>query len=229
MQPVKNNYDFDAVMSRLTKIQRIGTIGMTGWTAEGYAYVAVNSLQGNASAFDDLERAIDELLDAPGLILDIRANTGGNERHAQRIAGIFADSRRAYAKSKVRAGREHDVFIEQPAREIHPRPGKTFTRPVVCLIGPRCMSSGEGFVKMMAVLPHVTLVGQATRGASGNPAPVILPNGITVFYSRWVDMLPDGTITETKGIPPNIVVQHEGAGDPTWEAGLAELKRQLAN
>ena len=42
------------------------------------------------------------------------------------------------------------------------------TEKVVCIIGPGCVSSGEGFAKMLAALPHVTLVGEPTRGSSGS-------------------------------------------------------------
>ena len=56
------------------------------------------------------------------------------------------------------------------------------------------MSSGEGFVKMLKALPNVTTVGQPTRGSSGNPKPFKLPAvDVTVTYSRWVDLLPDGS------------------------------------
>ena len=73
---------------------------------------------------------------------------------------------------------------------------------------------------MMKALPHVTLIGQPTRGASGNPASVDLPNGISVSYSRWVDMLPDGTPIEGKGVSPDITVEHESPGDPTFDAAV---------
>jgi C-terminal processing protease CtpA/Prc len=109
---------------------------------------------------------------------------------------------------------------------------KPYTKPVVCLIGPRAVSSGEGFVQMLKCLPHVTTVGARTRGSSGNPQPFALPGvPVTVWYSRWVDLLPDGTPIEGAGIAPDIAVQaprhayHEK--DPTWDKAVEVLRAKV--
>ena len=96
------------------------------------------------------------------------------------------------------------------------------------------MSSGEALVTMMRTLSHVTLVGMTTRGASGNPKPVELPGlNARVYFSTWVDMLPDGEIFEGRGISPDIEVNEPidayTAGDPTWERGLAVLRKRIAD
>jgi hypothetical protein len=54
-----------------------------------------------------------------------------------------------------------------------------------------------------------------------------MPNGVNVWFSRWVDELPDGTPTEGVGIPPTVPVSHVGTGDPTFEAGVAKLRELL--
>ena len=54
-----------------------------------------------------------------------------------------------------------------------------------------------------------------------------LPNGISVSYSRWVDMLPDGTPIEGKGVPPDITVEHESPGDPTFDAAVKILDEKI--
>jgi hypothetical protein len=226
---VPKNYDYGFVWKeRLVSPRQIGKLGFTGRTKDGYAYVAIGSLQGDDATFAKLDEAIEELLDAPGLILDLRANGGGEERRGQHIASVFADERRVYAKRKLRSGPKHTDFTEPHEFQLEPREGKRFTKPIVCLTGRVCMSSGEGFVKMMKALPHVTLVGQPTRGASGNPSPVALPCGIQVFYSRWIDMLPDGTVTEGHGVTPDLVVDPKGEGDPTFDAAVKELARRIA-
>ena len=48
-----------------------------------------------------------------------------------------------------------------------------------------------------------------------------------VFYSRWVDLLPDGTATEGRGVQPDVAANFDEAeyasADPTWEKGLEVL------
>jgi C-terminal processing protease CtpA/Prc len=100
---------------------------------------------------------------------------------------------------------------------------------VVCLLGPGCVSSGEGFAKMMSALPHVTTVGLPTRGSSGNPGQVeVGDTGVVVYFSQWVDLMPNGVPFEGKGIPPKIRVDRAAAeykdADPTLAKGLEVLQ-----
>lgn len=227
-QPGRNvNY---AVTARsLTDIDQIGRTAFAGRTKRGgFGFLAVASLQQPDSEFERIEAALRGLLDAPALIVDLRGNVGGSELRARKLASYLAERRTLYARSRIRGGAAHDNLIDAGARYLEPHAKTLYGGPVACLVGPSCMSSGEGFALMMRALPQVVLVGQPTRGASGNPKPVHLPNGVTVHYSRWISLLPDGTPVERQGVPPDIVVTHELAGDPTLEAAIAELERRLA-
>jgi C-terminal processing protease CtpA/Prc len=175
--------------------------------------------------------AVRKLKDAPGFIVDLRAANGGNELFALEIAKVFCASPTVYAKSKYRNHERHDVFGETRDR-ILPATEQAYTRPVVCLIGPGAISSGEGFVQMMKCLRQVTTVGLPTRGASGNPKPVALSRtGLTVYFSTWVDMLPDGQPIEGVGIPPDTRVEVPASAyataDPTLEKGLEVLRASV--
>lgn len=223
------NYDFQAVARSLASVRQIGRVGLVGRTREGFGYLAVGSLTGDQTIFDEIEQALEDLLDTPGLLLDLRGNVGGDERRAQRLASRLTDQRLVYARHQVRAGSAHDSFTSPVDRIITPHTGKRFNGPVVGLTGPRCVSSGEGFAAMVAALPKATLVGKPTRGASGNPAPLRLPNGVTVWFSRWLSLLPDGTPLERHGVIPDVSVEHQGEGDPTFEAAITELQRRISD
>ena len=72
-----------------------------------------------------------------------------------------------------------------------------------------------------------------TRGASGNPNGMPLGRtGLTVYYSHWVDMLPNGETFEGVGIAPEVRVDLPRAtyvnADPTLEKGLEMLRSKLA-
>jgi len=89
--------------------------------------------------------------------------------------------------------------------------------PVVCLIGQRCMSSAEWFILMMRNL-GATLIGDTTRGASGNPREYsIASNGVHYAVSTWIAYAAeDGEISygiENNGIIPDFSVPPgEGVG-----------------
>jgi hypothetical protein len=219
------------------------TLDGAAWVGNGFAQLGVIRPDGfgvvrivrqsraDAEAVDQVVAFIQDHADAPGFLVDLRTADGGSEPLAQRIAREFAARDTVYAKSKYRDGPLPTDFGPTYDRvlEASERP---FTKPVVCVLGPGCVSSGEGFAKMMKCLPHVMTVGLPTRGSSGNPKPFTLPGvPVTIMYSRWVDMLPDGTPIEGRGVPPEILVDlpetsYETA-DPTWERAVKVLREKV--
>jgi carboxyl-terminal processing protease len=115
-------------------------------------------------------------------------------------------------------------------RWIEPTPYRTvYTGRVAVLTGPVIMSSAEAFLLMMKQAQGCTLVGARSYGASGNPKPHVLSNGVTVMLPSWKAMLPDGTVFETKGIAPDVEIAAKPEDfvrrDPVIEKALEALKR----
>ncbi len=231
--PYERNWNRAATLEALEEEGRVNCgFAIVGKTkGDGFGYF----LMVRQSAADDLgvrkaASAIVALREVPGFIVDLRQANGGDERKAQAIASLFCQKDAVYALSKYRAGDRHDAFGKDFPRTLvaSPRP---FARPVVCLIGPGAVSSGEGFVMMMKALPHVTTVGRPTRGASGNPKPFDLPGMNTaVFFSRWVDMTPDGQTFEGIGLKPDVLVELPAKShdelDPTFRKGIDVLRER---
>jgi len=187
----------------------------------------VDQIQANSEAVAAVVAFIRSHAGAPGFSLDLRLANGGSEPLAQEIAREFCAQDTLYAKSKYRNGPKPTDFGRAYDR-ILKSSERPFTKPVVCILGPGCISSGEGFAKMLKCLPNVTTLGLPTQGSSGNPKPFKLPGvEVTVVYSRWVDMLPDGTPIEGRGVPPEIVVDEPKSAyrqaDPTWNRAVEVL------
>ena len=90
--------------------------------------------------------AIQKLHDAPGFVVDLRQANGGDELLARRIAQLFCEHDTVYAKSKYRNGASHVAFTGALPRSLA-GVKDPYIKPVVCLIGPGAVSSGEGFVQ----------------------------------------------------------------------------------
>lgn len=231
--PWERNWSPAGIRAHLAEVAMVGRFAAVGKTKQGYGIFVIEN---QSAATEDLVRQVNAkiqaLAEVPGFIVDLRNASGGDERLAQRFASQFCAKKVIYALSRYRNGPKHGDFGEPYGREL-PAGEKPFTKPVVVLIGPRAMSSGEGLVKMFAALPQVTTVGSRTRGSSGNPKPFELKGtGIHVWFSRWVDQMPDGTPVEGRGIAPMIEATFPlsafGAKDPVFEKGLEVLKDKIA-
>jgi Peptidase family S41/Tricorn protease C1 domain len=233
-----SRYNFNgngkATLQELAETNRIDHFAFVGRTKkDGFGYLVI-ARQSNANEENvkQVVAAIQKLWDVPGFIVDLRVANGGSEPLAQEIASQFCAKDTVYAKSKYRNGPSHNDFTEEYPRVLKASPNP-YTKPVVCIIGPGTVSSGENFVQMMKCLPQVTTVGLPTRGASGNPQPYTLSGtGVTVVFSRWVDLMPDGQTFEEKGISPDVIVNEPSSAyeqqDPTLEKALEILRQKIA-
>jgi hypothetical protein len=223
-----------ATLAELTETNRIDHFaGIAKTKKDGFGYfVIMQQSNANEEFVKQAIAAIQKMRDTPGFIVDLRGANGGSEPLAQEIASQFCAKDIVYAKSKYRNGSSHDDFTKAYERVLKASQNP-YTNPIVCIIGPGAVSSGEGFVQMMKCLPQVTTVGLPTRGASGNPQPYALAGtGVTVVFSRWADLMPDGQTFEGKGISPDVIVDEPPSvyeqQDPTLEKALEILRRKIA-
>ncbi len=166
-----------------------------------------------------------------GVVLDVRLNAGGDEVAAQGLAGVFLQESRVYAKNRYRDSTMEDGWGPVYSRVVEPAdPKDRMALPVAVLTGPYCMSSCESLVMMLKGAPRAVVVGASTFGSSGNPKPVKLGNGVTVFLSSWEDLSPAGGAIEGVGVAPDVEVRTESGdfqtADPVLERALQELRKK---
>jgi peptidase S41-like protein/tricorn protease-like protein len=244
----KYNMNRSVVQSELTDVTEFGSLAIIGKTKkDGFGYLqiidptaATPELMANATS------AMEKLAEVPGFIIDLRTAQDGDRRQIVSYAWsqigmtgtpgfgeFFCSGNVLYSKYQRRDGPEHDAFSEDQPLELRSRPKKAFLKPVVCLLGPGCALNGETYAMMFAALPNVTTVGSATRGWVGGQGLVPLTDACHVYFSRWIDRLPDGTpLGGGQGLQPTIRVDqpsdaHDGA-DPTFAKGLEVLRDKIA-
>ncbi len=153
-----------------TYIDSLSTGGFTFWDADsvwGYAmfdsipYVMVTGMVEYLN-FAHLSNLIDNVPDAPAMIIDVRMNSGGHSSTAyQLLRRICTEGGLAYYWVR-RNGPEHDDLSEPEPVYNYPL-STCFDRPVMVLMGGGCASATEGFLLRADVLPQVILAGDATR------------------------------------------------------------------
>lgn len=202
----------------------------SGRFPDGIGYLQINSWSREcAEPLAAAYAALEDFADTRGLILDVRCNAGGDETLAQQLAGCFIDRPAVYGRHVYVDPAAPGGFREAPPRSIAPTPGRPRYRGrVAVLTGRHVMSSCESFLLMMKQVPRCQLLGATSYGASGNPRPHALPNGVTVWLPSWKDMTADGQELEGRGIPPDVAVlarpEDFAERDPVLEAALRVLR-----
>jgi C-terminal processing protease CtpA/Prc len=175
--------------------------------------------------------ALKEFANAPGIIIDVRPNSGGSEPLAEEFAGCFIDEPVVYSKHQYRTPGEPNGFSRPQERILKPNRDKFhYKGRAAVLMGQVNMSSCESFLLMMKQSPNCKLIGQKSYGSSGNPKSYELGNGVTIWLPSWKDLLPDGTCLEGRGVFPDIAVSATEMqlknSDPVIDAAIKYLLMQ---
>jgi len=197
-RPVPEKYIKSELMERMNGVFAFG------WVDEGIGYFHFKGF-GN---IPESTAVIDEILrtfqDAKGIIVDVRKNSGGDDRVGKLIADRFADQKRLYMITYTRNGPNYDDFTPPKYWYVEPDGPQRFTKPVVLLTNRLSISAAENFALAMRVLPHVTVVGDLTSGVFADVYGDTLPNGwgFGVSYKLFVDY--SGFCWEGIGVPPDL-------------------------
>jgi len=222
------NASLDAVQKSLGGWTEAGPDVKWARTEDGIGYVLVTGLS-DQELGAHVDKALEALADTWSLVIDLRANGGGDELLARQVAGRFTDAARVYSKNRYRAGPKHDQLGPLLERTFEPRGPWRYESPVVCLFGRRTMSSAESFALMLAQCPEVTTLGSPTAGSSGNPRRLELECGISVNMPRWIDFDPAENPIERVGVAPDVPVEAApeeltAEVDPVFATALARLR-----
>ncbi|MEM1431454.1 MAG: S41 family peptidase [Pseudomonadota bacterium] len=182
-----------------------------GMLTEGVGYLALARLgefaPDGAGPWEDLavtQSLMEEIFgflaerEAEALILDLSLNAGGSDFIAREIARRFLHAPGlAYTKYAADARWPIETRVR-----IEPHPGARFAGRVFVLTSQATVSAAEVLTLALRTQPHVSHVGESTRGALSDAVSRRLPNGWQLHLSNEVYLDADGRHWEATGIPP---------------------------
>jgi hypothetical protein len=229
---VKLNFNLDGLKAALPSLKERNRSVYTARTDDNIGYILITTLASDRKKdLEEVQDVLKEYKDCKALIIDLRPNSGGAEPLAMPIAAWFVKGEKVYSKNAYRDPEAESGFTEVLDRKIkgNDSPNR-FDKPVAVLSGPGIMSSAESFLLMLKQGEKVTLVGAPSYGSSGNPKPFKLPNEVEIFIPSWKDMLPDGSLLEGKGVPPDVKVKAKASefekDDPVLKRALELLREK---
>ena len=197
---------------------------ITGRTGDGIAYLTIDGLSPSCAA---AAKAAFLKLDVPenrALVIDLRPNNGGDDRIAAWMAGCLVGKPVRYARIVLRA---HGKLSSPSDRELAPNPEcPRFAGRVAVLVGPKVVSSAESFALMLRAA-GARLFGETTGGASGNPQPHPLGNGVTCSCRRGASSSPTEARSTAGASGPTARWRFDAhaSTDAMLAAALADLRK----
>jgi C-terminal processing protease CtpA/Prc len=175
-------------------------------------YLRVNTFDDDYHLMAQLwERHIQDLIDneIEGLVIDLRANSGGSSGLAYNFAGYFiGEEITLYTGSYYNDQTGQFELEDYPAR-LEPAP-LLYEGPIAVLVGPDCVSACEGFAHALTMSGRAIVVGHyPTAGAFGEVGrgQYEMPDDLSMQFPTGRPVGPDGEIIiEGTGIIPDILV-----------------------
>jgi C-terminal processing protease CtpA/Prc len=160
------------------------------------AYVALNTF-GEQDIVKDFEKAWPEMRKAPALILDVRANGGGNSGFGSEILSylvakggdVEAVRTRLYRPAYRAWGQGEDW--QNQTWPVNAKAGEGYSGRIVLLTGPGTFSAAEDFAVSFDILKAGMILGEPTGGSTGQPLSFQLPGGgsgrVCTLQTRYAD------------------------------------------
>jgi carboxyl-terminal processing protease len=155
-----------------------------------------------APAFD---RAVDEMRDCAGIVIDLRGNPGGVAGMVMGVAGHFMTERTPLGVLKTRTGELRLVAnprrVNGQGESVEP-----YADRVAVLIDPLSVSTSEIFAAGMQAAGRVRVFGQTSAGQALPANAVRLPNDDVLMHVIADLTVPDGSRVEGRGVVPDVEV-----------------------
>lgn len=155
-----------------------------------------------------VKAALQKFKRAPGLVLDLRDNPGGQQSTELEIAGYFFNKETLIGKRLTRTGKPMSVlwgFIQfLPEMKVGQKGGQLWARPVVVLINHRSASASEALSNALQEQKRAYVIGTRSAGALlGIRGATRLKDGGELRVSEMGFITAKGQTVENRGVIPD--------------------------
>ena len=169
----------------------------SGRLESGVGYIRFNTF--HPDLVPDMIEAVTALQDAPGIIIDLRGNPGGDPTTCESLAAQFLEGQVSFGSFNTRSGAMERLVIGR----------NVYTGPLVVLIDALSYSASEYFSSGMQTLGRAVIIGERSPGGATGMNVTTLPNGAVLGYPVAQLITSDGKVLEGYGVIPDITVTLE--------------------
>lgn len=179
----------------------------------GYGYVAIYSFSDDERLMAKLwERMIKDFKaqEVPGVIIDMRHNSGGSGYLADQLAAYFFQESQILGYSEAYNDDTGDFYLDPDSEDRFCLPDEDlrYDGEVAVIIAPGCFSACEFFSYNMTIDDRASIVGHSpTGGLGGAVDDFLMPDDIEIRFTVTRQLDPDKNIhIEAQGVAPTVVV-----------------------
>ncbi len=194
----------------------------------GIGVIRFNNSLGEQKTVAAFDKALEQLREARGLVLDLRdVPSGGDSSVALGILGRFVSKMEPYQRHRIPHFGQADVernWIELVA----PRGSFRYAAPVAVLVNHWTGSMGEGMAIGLDAMGGAIVLGTPMAHLAGAVSDFVLPKtGVDVAYATEQLFHVNGTPRQ-EWLPPLLwPVEDTGAGDALLERGVREVNKAI--
>jgi carboxyl-terminal processing protease len=192
--------------------------------SDGIGYLHFSTFLPNLRS--KVRTAIQSMHDAPGIIIDLRGNGGGDDSVGIAMANQLFDRETQLMITRTRKG---DDFYYKARPDKNPYMG-----PVAILLDGESASASEQFAAGMQETGRAVVIGDKTPGEDMDADQVYLPTGALFTYPYGQPRTPKGIVIDGRGVLPDVPVALTRGGllrgdDEQLSAAIQYIKKQSAN
>jgi carboxyl-terminal processing protease len=178
-----------------------------------------------ASLDKKIRAAIEGMHDAPGIVIDLRHNGGGDDGVAIHMANLLFDKPTQLMIARTRKGADN-YYRARPAKN-------PYLGTVVILIDEGSGSASEQFAAGMQEAGRAYVIGKRSEGDDMDADIEKLPTGALLIYAAGEPRTPKGFVVEGHGVSPDLEVNLTRAGllrgeDVQLAAALEYIKQKTS-